>query len=227
MNLKVKIGKGNDNQDFYIDFNNQEIHQVLLAGSTGTGKSVLGYHIYRQLVEQNYAKEITFVLIDNVRVEFTHWNQESNYLYCPDIVDQQEAFSVLESLASQADVINLGNKHYFIHIEECDLVVADPERMKNIIQTLLRVKQGSKFHVVFSSSRPSPEVFTDWLLTIANITIVFELPDKLAYRTVSAGRLDDVKLTSTGSKVIILDSAINYIEPLTIEEVMQAESFKL
>ncbi len=227
MNLKVSLGKDIDKQDYSIDFAKQNINLTLIAGSSGTGKSVLGYHIYQQLVKQNSPNEITFVLIDNVHLEFTQWNQKSPYLYCPNITDQTKALKVLESVAEQIDQINSSTKHYFIHIEECNQFASDTERMKQIFQKLFQNKSDSKIHLIFSTSRPSKEIFADWLLEISDLKIIFKLPKPDDYITVAGEDFSNILKGVPSYKIACLRDEFIQLLPLSVEEVISAEKFRL
>ncbi len=228
MNLKVNLGLNKDtNQEYFVDFAEQNIGLTLLVGATGTGKSVLGYHIYKQLVEQNSPEEIAFIVIDNVHLEFTQWNQQSSYLYCPNITNQDKAFEVLENIADQIDRINSSTKHYFIHIEECDQFANDPERMKQIFQKLSQNKSDSKIHFMFSTSRPSKEIFADWLLELADLKIIFHLPTPEDYITITGQDLSREFTNEPGEKVVILNNDTNLLQPLSVDEVINAQIFSL
>lgn len=227
MNLIVKLGKAVDNQEYFIDFADQNINLTLLVGSSGTGKSVLGYHIYQQLVGQNSPDEITFVLIDNVHLEFTQWNQKSPYLYCPNITNQDQAFEVLESIVDQIDQINSSSIHYFIHIEECNQFASDTERMKQIFQKLFQNKSESKIHLIFSTSRSSKEIFADWLLELADLKIIFHLPTPEDYITITGQDLSREFTNEPGEKVVILNNDTNLLQPLSVDEVTSAQNFSL
>lgn len=226
MNLKVNLGKTVDGQDFFVDFEKQKIHLTLLLGATGTGKSVLGYHMYRQIVEQNSPDEITFVLIDNTRIEFTQWNQKSPYLYCPDILDQDLALETLERLANKVEEINTGAKHYFIHIEECDLFYKDPKRLEKSLKELLKYKENSKIHITFSTSRPATDVITPWLLELTDLKVVFPLASLVDSLTATGYNfLKD--LTMNGQKIVIFKNQIYQLLPFTAQESNLANGFKL
>ncbi len=226
-NLKVSLGKDFRNRECFIDFANQNINLILLVGESGTGKSVLGYHIYQQLFKQNSPKEITFVLIDNVHLEFTQWDQQSPYLLCQNITNQEKAFEVLENIAHEVKLINTGTKHYFIHIEECDQFAKEPFRMKGILSSLIDSDANSNVHIVFSTSRPAPEIITDWLLELTDLKIIFQLASTYDYFTVSGEDLSNSISNEVGEKIVILQNQITYLLPLSVDEVISAENFKL
>src|SRR3989338_2695948 len=73
MNLKVNLGKDKNDSDVVIDLVKENIHFVILAGESGSGKSIFHSMLYKQLVEQNTSKELRFVIFDTNRVELTGW----------------------------------------------------------------------------------------------------------------------------------------------------------
>ncbi len=227
MNLKVNLGKTKDEQDHSVDFDQQGIHLTLLVGVSGTGKSVLHNHIYQQLVKQNSPEQITFVLIDNTHVDFTMWDLKSPYLYTPTITDQDLALDVLETLAREIEIINTEEKHYFIHIEECNQFANEPERMKRILNKLFDSHKDNKIHLIFSTSRPAPEIITDWLLELADLKIIFKLASSEDCITVAGENFSNSISNEVGEKIVILQNQITHLLPLSIDEVISAENFKL
>ena len=227
MNLQVNLGKNPNNEELLVNFGVQNINFTLLVGQSGSGKSVLGYHIYRQLKEQNTSEEITFILIDNVALEFTGWNQQSPYLYCPVITNQETAFQTLESIVGKLSEINSGTKHYFIHIEECNQFAYDQERIQKILNSLLESKTDNKIHIIFSTSRPSPDIFTPELLQLMNLKVIFQLPTAENYQNISEGKLTDNFPTTTGEKIAILNQDIIQLLPLTDQEIQSSVNFHL
>lgn len=228
MNLKVNLGLNKEtNQEYFVDFAEQNIGLTLLVGATGTGKSVLGYHIYQQLVSQNSPDEIGFVWLDNIRVEFYHSNQNSPYLLYP-ISMFEKALEVLEDLVSKLDEINRGNKHLFVHIEELDFFVLDYERTKKVLTQLLKHKDNSKIHIIFSTSRPAPDIFTEWLLDLADMKIIYKMASSADYITITGKDYTSDFANSTGEeKFILIGEKTAHLLPYTAEEVATAENFKL
>lgn len=70
MNLKVDLGVDEQGQNVIVDIEKQNIHFIILLGTTGSGKSVFHYHLYKQLAEQNTPEELGFVFYDMTRVDF-------------------------------------------------------------------------------------------------------------------------------------------------------------
>lgn len=206
-NLKVNLGRTKGGEDFILDFKDQ-VNLVLLVGASGTGKSVLGYHIYRQLVEQNTPDRISFVLIDNPKIEFVDWNQKSPYLYYPNITDQNLALEILEKLANSLSQINTELKHYFIHIEESDLFTYSYDRTEKALKQLLAQKEDSKVHIIFSTSRPTPDIMSQWLLDLVDVQA-------------------SLQQGGIGEKVIHFNGKVMRLLPLTAQESELAQKFKL
>jgi DNA segregation ATPase FtsK/SpoIIIE-like protein len=125
MNLNLHFGKDKNDKDIYIDLQKENLHTMFMTGSTGTGKSILHYYLYKQLMDQNTPEELGFVFMDMTRVDFILW--KNPYLYQPVIITQDKAIDVLEKLANE----NPKKKNIFIHIEECDMFMLGRDRIEN------------------------------------------------------------------------------------------------
>ena len=226
-NLKVSLGKIQDGQNFFVDFGKDNIGLTLLVGQTGSGKSVLHHHIYKQLVEQNSSYKIGFVFIDNTLVDFSQSDKNSPYLYYP-VSRTEEALGILENLGDKIYEINNSEKHLFIHIEECDLFVISEARMEKVLKRLLAQKANFKVHIIFSTSRPSPDIFSDWLLDLADLKIICEMASPTDYITVTGKDYSkDFTEGNVGEKIILFKNEVYHLLPLTAEETKSADSFKL
>ena len=165
MNLNINLGQDIFDNEVFIDLNAKQLNFILLVGTTGSGKSVFHNNLYKELSERNTPEEVGFVFLDMTRVDFMHW--KSPYLSKPQATGD-EAMDVLEKLAKESI-----SKTLFVHIEECDLLVQFPERIKQVLTKLLK---NENIYIVFSTSRPSKEdVLRDWLMNIIDLKVVFNL----------------------------------------------------
>ena len=73
MNLNLNFGKDKNGKDIFIDIQKEKIHTTFLTGTTGSGKSILHYWLYKQLMEKNTSDEIRFLFMDMTRVDFAGW----------------------------------------------------------------------------------------------------------------------------------------------------------
>ena len=173
MDLSIGIkttGKKARNLNLSLD----SIHNILITGVTGSGKSFLLHQIIKRLSENNTPDEICFILVDPKRVEFSEYNI-SPYLYCPVIYDSEECLHVLEDIAGLAKKRFMGNipadKAIVILIDECDPVYQDPSRFNKVWRDLYKYKEKSNVYIAFSSSRAGHEVFSPNLINHSNLKI--------------------------------------------------------
>ena len=109
MNLKLNFGKDKNNKDILIDLQKEHLHTIFMAGATGTGKSILHYYLYNQLMKNNTSDELGFIFMDMTQVDFNTWNK--SYLYLPVITDQDYALNALNCWQIR---ISLIKKYSFI-----------------------------------------------------------------------------------------------------------------
>ncbi len=99
-NLLLPIGKDISGQ--IITFPLDEMPHLLVAGTTGSGKSVLVHSLIMTLIMRNYPSQLKLMLIDPKQVEFAKYNLES-HLYCPVISDAESAIVALQKLCNEMD----------------------------------------------------------------------------------------------------------------------------
>lgn len=99
-NLLLPIGK--DISGHIITFPLDEMPHLLVAGTTGSGKSVLVHSFIMTLIMRNYPSQLKLMLIDPKQVEFAKYNLES-HLYCPVISDAESAIVALQKLCIEMD----------------------------------------------------------------------------------------------------------------------------
>jgi hypothetical protein len=148
---------------------------ILLTGQTGSGKSTFHHDITRQLMEQNRPEEIGFVFFDLKRVEFGEYAQ-SKYLLAPVIYDVKQAVESFESVAEGKPNWLVGKtgeqQAVFIHVEECDLMMAYPERFEKAWLRLADSPKQPGVFVLYSSSRLSTDTFSKEMIRRSDMRIV-------------------------------------------------------
>jgi len=180
---------------------------LLVAGATGTGKTIFLNSLILSFLYQNSPETLKFVLIDPKRVEF-HVYKELPHLLCPVIFDPQGAVNVLKWLVqemerrfkllaeAEAKDINSFNEKVSKNGEPllpCIILIIDEladlmaARGKEIEASIVRIAQMARavgIHLVVATQRPSVEVITG--LIKANITsrIGFQVPSQFDSRTI-------------------------------------------
>lgn len=214
MNLNLYLGKNFLGDDVYLDLEKKNLHFTLLAGMTGSGKSIFHNNLYKQLSEQNTPQDLGFIFLDMTKVNFIDW--KSPYVLLPPTAGD-EAMDVLEKLAKKSI-----SKTLFIHIEECDLFWQFPERIK---RTLIKLLENDNVYIVYSTSRPGEKEIPDWLKVIIDLKVVFTLASHDDCITLSVG---DEPLHFLENKRLLVYKDKNILcKPFTTEEAKQLENFKL
>ncbi len=177
---------------------------LLIAGATGTGKSIYIHDLIITLIYQYSPENLRFILIDPKRVELAVYN-DLPHLLTPVIVDADKSINALRwavtemerryKLFSEAGCRDIGfyNAKFkedslpFIIIiidELADLMAAFGRELESAIVRLAQMARATGIHLVISTQRPSVEVITG--LIKANITsrIAFQVASQVDSRTI-------------------------------------------
>jgi len=98
--LLLPIGKNIDGR--MITYPLDDMPHLLVAGTTGSGKSVLIHSMIMTLIMRNYPNQLKLMLIDPKQVEFAKYAMEP-HLFCPVISDSESAINGLEMLCKEMD----------------------------------------------------------------------------------------------------------------------------
>ena len=99
-NLLIPIGKDISGNIITSPLN--KMPHLLVAGTTGSGKSVLVHSMIMTLIMRNYPSQLKFILIDPKQVEFVRY-QECSHLLCPVISKAETAVLALKKLCDEMD----------------------------------------------------------------------------------------------------------------------------
>lgn len=204
-NLTFVLGRGVSGKPLYTDL--AKMPHLLVAGSTGTGKTIFLNSLILSLLYQNGPGILRFIFIDPKRVEFPVYNGIP-HLLTPVIFDAQKTVSALKWLISEMerrfDVLSaekardvasyneivLGNEGevmpYIVLIidELADLMSSRGREVEAGIVRLAQMSRAVGIHLVVATQRPSVEVITG--LIKANITsrVTFQVASQVDSRTV-------------------------------------------
>jgi len=202
--LTIVLGKDVSGNPVYTDLG--RMPHLLVAGSTGTGKTIFLNNLILSLIFRNSPEILRFILIDPKRVEFPIYN-ELPHLLAPVIYDATKTVNALKWLigemerrfdvlseAKARDII-IYNKEmiekgeimpYIVLIvdELADLMAAKGKEVEVGIVRLAQMARAVGIHLVVATQRPSVEVITG--LIKANITsrITFQVASQVDSRTV-------------------------------------------
>lgn len=204
-NLPFCLGQDVSGRALYADL--AKMPHLLVAGSTGTGKTIFLNSLILSFLYRNSPEFLRLVLIDPKRVEFTVYDGLP-HLLCPPIVDSQRAINALKWLteemegrfkllaeAKSRNILSYNeqalrngaeNLPYIVLIidELADLMFAKGREVESIIVRLAQMARAVGIHLVVATQRPSVEVITG--LIKANITarITFQVASQIDSRTV-------------------------------------------
>jgi len=203
--LTIVLGKDVSGNPCYADL--ARMPHLLVAGATGTGKTIFLNNLILSLLYQNSPEILRFILVDPKRVEFSAY-KELPHLLTPVIFDAQRTINALKWLIAEMErrfdilsgngsrnitsynekAIKEGEKPlpYIVLIvdELADLMAAKGREMEAGIVRLAQMARAVGIHLVVATQRPSVEVITG--LIKANITsrVTFQVASQVDSRTV-------------------------------------------
>jgi len=204
-NLTMVLGRDVSGISCYADLS--KMPHLLVAGATGTGKTIFLNCLILSLLYRNSPDILRFILVDPKRVEFSAY-KDLPHLLTPVIFDPQRTINALKWLTSEMEkrfdilsgngsrnidsynekIIKEGEKPlpYIVLIidELADLMAAKGREMEIGIVRLAQMARAVGIHLVVATQRPSVEVITG--LIKANITsrLTFQVASQVDSRTV-------------------------------------------
>lgn len=211
----ICLGRKDSGEDFLLNLEKEGIHFILLAGETGSGKSIFHYNLYKELSKKHTPEEIGFLFLDMTWVDFTYWDSE--YLLQPTIVDTDEALDALENLKDKSRTI-------FVHIEECDMIHADREKFEKGLDNIL--KNNKNIYVVYSTSRIDPDYLNDWMDKYIDLKVVFKVATKESSEMLLGNDLA-LNFTMDGEKILAFRDKQIKCQGFSDEEAKELNELKL
>ena len=176
---------------------------LLIAGTTGSGKSVCINTIILSLLYRHTPEKCKFILIDPKMLELSTY-EGIPHLLCPVITEAKKAASVLgwvvkemESryrLMTKEGVRNIDGynaKHklpmpYIVVVvdEMSDLMLVAGKEIENYIQKLSQMARAAGIHIIMATQRPSVDVITGTIKANFPTRISFQVTSKIDSRTI-------------------------------------------
>ncbi len=192
---------------------NQFLHKnILITGSTGSGKSNFLNKIIMTLIDENSSDDLKLVLIDPKRVEFAVYEGVAHIM--SDVIHESEEAKKVLSWAMDESLRRLNNKQsksalpeIVIIIDEfSDLICSDKDFFEDCIEKITAVSDTNRIYFVISTSRPSPkDVYTDKIMNCFSNRICFRVESENDSLLI-IGQKGAEKLSEQGS-CLIKDSA--------------------
>jgi DNA segregation ATPase FtsK/SpoIIIE, S-DNA-T family len=203
-NLNIALGRDVSGAPAYADL--AKMPHLLVAGSTGSGKTIFLNTLILSLIYRNSPEMMSLILVDPKRVEFPVYN-DLPHLLAPVILDANRAVNALKWLISEMerrfevlskvkarDIISYNQQiedradllpYIVVVVDElADLMAARGRDMEAGIVRLAQMARAVGIHLVLATQRPSVEVITG--LIKANITsrVTFQVASQVDSRTI-------------------------------------------
>ena len=176
---------------------------LLIAGTTGSGKSVCINTIILSLLYRHTPEKCKFILIDPKMLELSTY-EGIPHLLCPVITEAKKAASVLGwvvkemenryRLMTKEGVRNIdgyNSKHklpmpYIVVVvdEMSDLMLVAGKEIENYIQKLSQMARAAGIHIIMATQRPSVDVITGTIKANFPTRISFQVTSKIDSRTI-------------------------------------------
>ena len=199
--LPIALGKSISGRPIVGDLSSMP--HLLIAGTTGSGKSVCINTIILSLLYRHTPDKCKFILIDPKMLELSTY-EGIPHLLCPVITEAKKAASVLGwvvkemenryRLMTKEGVRNIEGynvKHKlpmpFIVVvvdEMSDLMLVAGKEIENYIQKLSQMARAAGIHIIMATQRPSVDVITGTIKANFPTRISFQVTSKIDSRTI-------------------------------------------
>jgi len=201
--IKLPIALGKNISGISVVGDLASMPHLLIAGTTGSGKSVCINTIILSLLYRHTPDKCKFILIDPKMLELSAY-EGIPHLLCPVITEAKKAASVLgwvvkemESrykLMTKVGVRNIdsyNSKHtlsmpYIVVVvdEMSDLMLVAGKEIENYIQKLSQMARAAGIHIIMATQRPSVDVITGTIKANFPTRISFQVTSKIDSRTI-------------------------------------------
>ncbi len=199
--LPIALGKSISGSPIIADLTSMP--HLLIAGTTGSGKSICINTIISSLLYKHSPDHLKFILIDPKMLELSSY-EGIPHLLSPVITDAKKATSALSwtvremenryKLMSSEGVRNIdgyNQKHklkmpYIVVVvdEMSDLMLISGKEIENYVQKLSAMARAAGIHIIMATQRPSVDVITGTIKANFPTRISFQVSSKIDSKTV-------------------------------------------
>ena len=200
--LPVAMGKGTGGENIALDL--AKMPHLLIAGATGSGKSVALNAIVAGLLMEKSPAELRMLLVDPKRVELTPYNGIP-HLLCPVIVEVDEVVGMLKGVINemmnryrQMEEVGVRNieaynkrmrddKMPFLLVvvdELADLMMTAAFDVEQSLCRLAQLGRATGIHLILATQRPSVDVVTGLIKANFPSRISFGVTSHIDSRTI-------------------------------------------
>ncbi|MEK7616988.1 MAG: DNA translocase FtsK 4TM domain-containing protein [Patescibacteria group bacterium] len=236
--LAVALGRDTSSKPVIVDLD--RMPHVLIAGTTGSGKSVLINAFIGSLLFRNSPDEMKLILIDPKRVELTNYNGIP-HLLTQVITEPEKILSALKWAMAEMDrryklfqsvgVRNITGYNdmsgfqalpYIVIIvdELADLMMFAPVEIEDAITRIAQLARATGIHLVVATQRPSVDVITGLIKANIPCRIAFNVSSMIDSRVILDGPGAE-KLLGRGDMLFLPPDAS---KPIRIQGVLVQDS---
>lgn len=200
---KLSFSLGKDISGMPIITDISKMPHLLIAGATGSGKSVCVNTLINSILYKAKPDEVKFLMIDPKVVELTNYNGIP-HLLIPVVTDPKKAASALTWAVSEMnrryklfaqnlvrDITGYNNKmeeklpKIVIIIDElADLMMVSPNDVEDAICRLAQMARAAGMHLIVATQRPSVDVITGVIKANIPSRIAFAVSSQADSRTI-------------------------------------------
>lgn len=202
--LLISLGKGISGKPVFANL--AKAPHMLIAGTTGSGKSVTIHTLITSLLYRNSPEDLKFIFIDPKRVELTLYNKIP-HLLTPVITDAKKAILALrwaaKEMSRRYDVLeqhkcrDIESFHksrskdsetmpYMVIIidELADIMQTYPRELESAIVRLAQMSRAVGIHLILSTQRPSVNVITGLIKANIPTRLALQVSSQIDSRTI-------------------------------------------
>jgi S-DNA-T family DNA segregation ATPase FtsK/SpoIIIE len=201
--LTIALGKTSSGESFVTDLG--RMPHLLIAGATGSGKSVCINAVTTSLLYRLPPEEVRFVLIDPKMLELSVYEgiphlersvitnpKLAEHVLSEIVIEMEERYRRLaKSGVRNIEDFNRKQKRenilpYIVIIvdELADLMMSSSTRVESLITRLAQMARAVGIHLILATQRPSVDVITGLIKANFSARIAFQVASKIDSRTI-------------------------------------------
>ncbi len=206
--LQVGLGKDISGESRFIEIN--KTPHMLVAGATGSGKSVCINGIIISLLTKTSPQDVKMIMIDPKKVELTPFNGIP-HLLTPVVTEPKKAAVILKKMVAEMEhryelfsqtntrniegfnkkietenIYNFKKLPYIVIIvdELADLMMVASNDVEESIARLAQMARAAGIHLIIATQRPSTDVITGLIKANIPTRIAFSVSSSIDSRTI-------------------------------------------
>ena len=199
--IPLIIGRDLNGKDVVEDL--VQISNILVAGTTGTGKSNLLNTFIVDTIYNSNSEEVKMILIDTRIINFQRFNNIP-HLFIPAITDPKKACEVMawtlkecmnrnelfaknnaKNIEEYNETVQSKLPRIIVFIEDlCDLMAYEKEDVEESLIEIVKISRKVGIHLIISTYRTSTEIITGRIKANIPTRLTFKLPSRVDSRTV-------------------------------------------